>query len=123
MFVVKQYCSMTGATRRSLTPPVDVYETDKEVVVIADMPGVPKDNIFMNVINNQLTISGCFQADWEEGTKLVRELPNCNYHRTFRLSDIVDVDNIQAKMADGVLTLNLPKRQPPQPYQVPIETE
>jgi HSP20 family molecular chaperone IbpA len=122
MFVVRQYCSMTGATQRSLTPPVDIYETEKEVVVVADMPGVPKDDIFMNVVNNQFTISGYSQADFE-GKKLVRELPNCNYQRTFRLSNVIDVENIQAKISDGVLTINLPKKQSAQPYQVPIETE
>ena len=122
MFAIRQYCVMTGAARRSLTPPVDIYETDVEVVVIADMPGVSKDQIFMNVINNELTISGCFQTDWE-GTKLVREFPNCNYYRTFRLSKIIDVENIQAKITDGVLTITFPKKQFAQPYQIPIETE
>jgi HSP20 family protein len=122
MLIVKQYFPMTGAAQRSLTPPVDVYETDTEVVVVADMPGVSKDQILMNVISNQLTISGYFQTEWE-GTKLVREFPNCNYYRTFRLSNVIDVENIQAKITDGVLTIKLPKKQLAQPYQVPIETE
>jgi len=113
---------MTGAARRGLTPPVDIYETDKEVVVVADMPGVSKEQVFLNVINNQLTISGCFHTDWE-GTKLVCESPNCNYYRTFRISNVVDVENIQAKITDGVLNITLPKKQLAQPYQVPIETE
>jgi HSP20 family protein len=122
MLIVKQYFPMTGAAQRSLTPPVDIYETDTEVVVVADMPGVSKDQILMNVISNQLTISGYFQTEWE-GTKLVREFPNCNYYRTFRLSNVIDVENIQAKITDGVLTIKLPKKQLAQPYQVPIETE
>ena len=122
MLIVRQYFPMTGAARRGLTPPVDIYETDKEVVVVADMPGVSKEQVFLNVINNQLTISGCFHTDWE-GTKLVGELPNCNYYRTFRLSNVIDVNNIQAKMTDGVLNVTLPKKQPTQPYQVSIETE
>ena len=113
---------MTGAAQQSLTPPVDIYETDTEVVVVADMPGVSKDQILMNVMNNQLTISGYFQTEWE-GAKLVREFPNCNYYRAFRLSNVIDVENIQAKITDGVLTINLPKKQLAQPYQVPIETE
>ncbi|HIE29827.1 TPA: Hsp20/alpha crystallin family protein [Candidatus Poribacteria bacterium] len=122
MFIVKQYSPMTEARRQCLTPPVDIYETAQEVVVLADMPGVSKEHIYMNVINNQLTISGAFQTDWE-GKKLVRELPNCSYYRTFRLSNIIDVENIQAKMTDGVLTVKLPKKQPEQPYKVPIEIE
>lgn len=122
MLIVKQYFPMTGAAQQSLTPPVDIYETDTEVVVVADMPGVSKDQILMNVMNNQLTISGYFQTEWE-GAKLVREFPNCNYYRAFRLSNVIDVENIQAKITDGVLTINLPKKQLAQPYQVPIETE
>ena len=120
---MRQYRITIGATRQHLTPPADIYETAGEVVVVADMPGVPKEDIEVNVTNDRLTILGRVKPCLA-GAKLIRECPNYDYYRTFTLSDAIDVENIQqAKMKDGVLTLNLPKKPSAQEYRIPIETE
>jgi len=120
---VIQYSSITvGTPIRYLTPRVDIYETDKEIVIIADMPGVSKDRIEVNAINNQLAVVGRFQIGWE-GTRLIRECPNNDYYRTFTLSDIIDAENIQAKISDGILMLSLPKKPSAQRHKILIETE
>ena len=111
-----------GTARCYLTPPVDICETEQEVVVIADMPGVSKERMQVEITNNQLTILGRFHTGWT-GAKLVRECPNCDYYRTFRISDTIDAELIKAKMTDGTLTLTLPKKPSAQPYQILIETE
>jgi len=111
-----------GTTRRYLTPPADIYETESEVVVVAEMPGVPKEDVEVNATNNRLTILGRVKPCWT-GTKLIRECPNYDYYRAFTLSDAIDVENIQAKITEGVLTLNLPKKPSAQTYSIPIETE
>ena len=101
---------------------MDIYETDKELVIIADMPGVSKDRIEVNVVDNLLTVLGHFQTGWE-GSRLIRECPNNDYYRSFTLSDAIDAENIQAKISDGILKLSLPKRQPAQKHEILIETE
>lgn len=109
-------------SKRYLTPPVDIYETNKEVVIIADMPGVSKDKIELNVVDNQLTIVGHFQTS-REGKSLIRECPISDYYRTFKLSDIIDTENIQAKISDGILRLSLPKKSLSQKHEILIEVE
>ena len=117
-----QYRITVGTSKLYLTPPVDIYETNKEVVIIADMPGVSKDRIELNVIDNQLTVVGHFQTGWE-GTRLIRECPNNDYYRAFTLSDAIDAENIQPKILDGILRLSLPKKPSAQRHEILIETE
>lgn len=118
-----QYSITVGtSSKRYLTPPVDVYETGQEIVIIADMPGVPKEQTEVNVVDNQLTVVGHFQRDWK-GTRLIRECPTNDYYRTFKLSDSIDIENIQAEVSDGVLKLSLPKKPSKQKQKISIETE
>lgn len=119
---MREYRIAIGATRQHLTPPADIYEADSEFVVVADMPGVPKENMEVNAVGNRLTIFGRVKPGWA-GRKLIKECPNYDYYRTITLADPIDVDNIKAKMVDGVLTLNLPKKPPAPEYQIPIEME
>jgi len=116
-----QYYITIGKQKRYLTPPVDIYETKAEVAIIADMPGTSKDSIDVNVVDNRLTIEGHFQADCQ-GTRLIRECPNNDYYRAFKLSNAIDVDNIKAKISDGVLKVILPKKTP-QRQEILIEVE
>ena len=111
-----------GTTRQHLTPPADIYETEDEVVVVADMPGVPKENMEVNAVGSRLTISGHVKPGWS-GRKLIKECPHYDYYRAFTLSEAIDVENIKATMVDGILTLNLPKRPSAKEYRIPIEME
>jgi len=122
MIAVKEYRITVGATRQHLTPPADIYEAENEVVVVADMPGVPKESMEINAVGNRLTIFGRVKSGWA-GRKLIKECPNYDYFRAFTLANAIDVDNIKAKMEDGVLTLNLPKKPSAQEYRISIETE
>ena len=117
-----QYHITVGEPRHFLTPPVDIYETDKEVVIIADMPGVSKEKIEVNVSDNKRTIVGHFQTGLE-GKRLIRECPNNDYYRAFTLSDAIEAGNIQAKISDGILRLSLPKKPSTQRHEILIETE
>lgn len=108
--------------RRYLTPPVDIYETDEEIVIIADMPGVSKDRAEVNAAQNRLTILGHIKKD-RGGRRLIRECPLNDYYRSFKLSNAIDVENIQAKILDGVLKLTLPKKVSKEEQRISIETE
>lgn len=99
-------------TRRLFVPKVDIYETEDEVVLLADMPGVDQESVDITLEKNILTIRGLFNDDWHEGYGLAyREYREGDYERTFALSDEVDRDGIEATMHHGVLTLRLPKAE------------
>lgn len=107
---------------RKIIPPVDIYETSDEVFLIADMPGVSKDNLQLNIENDELTISGIFEETASEGKKLINECLYGNYYRTFALSDTIDQGRITAKLDNGVLTVILPKHEKVKPKKIEIET-
>lgn len=109
----------TREEARTLTPPVDIFETADGLGVIADLPGVAKDQIDIRVENGLLTIKGTV-APREEADILYREYRMASYFRQFQLSEEVDQDKIRAEMRNGVLSIHLPKRAAAIPRQVQV---
>lgn len=108
---------------RRIVPPVDIYETENDVVLLADMPGVVKDNLQIDVNNGELTISGIFLESESNGeNKLVSEFAYGKYLRTFALSDTISQEKITAKLENGVLSVTLPKQEKIKPKKIEIET-
>jgi HSP20 family molecular chaperone IbpA len=110
----------TRAQEQYERPPVDIYETDDGLTVVADLPGVSKDHLDIQVNNNTLTI----QARTHNGLQGVvvhREFHLGNFLREFRLADTVDVHRIQAELKNGVLTLHLPKAEQAKPKKINVE--
>ena len=98
---------------REFIPRADIYETDESVVVMADMPGVPASGVDISLEKNLLTIRGTVQEAAIEGLSVVyREYVDGDFVRTFSISNEVEVDGIEARMSNGVLTLTLPKTGP-----------
>lgn len=96
----------------TLTPAVDIRDFDDELVLIADLPGVPQGGVELSIDDNVLKIHG--RVDWniEKGAHIVyQEGPIGDYLRTFILSDEVDASAISAEFDDGVLTVRLPKQR------------
>ncbi|HVY55142.1 MAG TPA: Hsp20/alpha crystallin family protein [Thermodesulfobacteriota bacterium] len=104
-------------------PAVDVYETEDSYVLKADLPGVSKEDIKIDVNNNTLTIKG--EKKLEEKTEkdnYVRvERSYGSFSRTFALSDKVDSTNIKAAYKDGVLEVTLPKKEEAKPKEIKVE--
>ena len=92
-------------------PQVDIYEDKNGITVLADMPGVDKEGVSIDLKEDQLTISGKVSLTEDKKTFLHKEYEVGNYFRQFTLSDVIDREKISAKMADGVLTLTLPKAE------------
>lgn len=91
-------------------PAVDIYETEKELVIMADMPGVSPDKVSLDLRREELVMDGEVTHEEYEGENvLYAEYDVGHWHRHFLLPENVDKDNISAKMADGVLTLTIPK--------------
>lgn len=100
----------TRNRERYIAPPVDIYETAEGLVVLADLPGVTRDNLEVRVDNNILTIQG-HSAHAAPGEPVYREYQMIHFFRQFELSDKVDQARISAELKQGVLTLQLPKAE------------
>jgi HSP20 family protein len=96
--------------RLAFVPRADIYETDDTIVVVADMPGVDESSLDITLENNELTINGYVEPMQPEDYSLTyAEYREGDYVRSFRLSDEIDREGIEATLKDGVLRLNLPK--------------
>ena len=107
---------------RYLIPPVDIYETEAGLTVVADLPGVKKEDLDIQVDDGVLTIRGKVTAD-SAGTALYQEYELMNFFRQFELSDEVDQEKIQANLSGGVLTLSLPKAEKAKPKKIAVKVE
>lgn len=93
-------------------PAVDIYETNDSVVLVADMPGVGADDVDLTLESNVLTVTGRVETPHDEPEAVYLEYETGDFQRSFTLSEDVDADGIEANMANGVLTLTLPKAAP-----------
>jgi HSP20 family protein len=110
----------TRSRERYLAPPVDIYETQDGLVVMADLPGVAKDGIDVRVENGLLTLHGR-ASHASPGEPIYREFELVNFFRQFELSDKVDQGKISAELKHGVLTLHLPKAEEAKPRKVEVK--
>jgi HSP20 family protein len=104
------------------TPAVDIYETEKELVLLADLPGVESGNVEIDVRDDFLSIIGRTTPDKEEGEALLTEYRTGSYFRNFLLTDAVDQGAITASLTDGVLRVVLPKAAKAVPRKIPISS-
>ena len=103
-------------------PPVDIYETEQELVVKADLPDVDPQDLDIRVENNILTIRGerKFEKKVDEGNYLRVERSYGSFARSFTLANTVNADAIKAEYQSGVLTLSIPKREEAKPKQIKV---
>ena len=107
----------------TFTPAVDIFETDQEITVLADMPGVKAKDLAIDLRENTLTLSGDVESpERETEEEVFREYRTGNYYRQFTLSDVIDQSKIEAALKDGVLRLRLPKVQAAAPRTIPVKT-
>ena len=107
-----------------ITPPVDIYETDNEYVLKADMPGVTKDNVSITFNNNELEITGKVDDEYTSNENMTyREYTLFNYYRKFVVSNAINPEGISASLENGVLTIKLPKREEAKPKKIEIKAE
>lgn len=110
----------TRAQERYILPPVDIYETSESLVLIADLPGVSKEDLNLRVDNNVLTLQGK-SSHAASGEAIYREYELVNFFRQFELSEQVDQEKIAADFKQGVLTLHLPKVEKSKPRQIEVK--
>lgn len=112
------------APEAALVPPVDVIEDAGGITLYADLPGVPKDKLTLQVEADALTIEGEVMLDVPadmESTHAEVSLPR--YRRVFSLSKELDAGKVSAEFSQGVLKLRIPKAEHAQPRRVEIRVE
>ena len=112
----------TRSQERYVTPPVDIYENGQGLVVMADLPGVAKENLDVRVENNLLTIRGK-PSHLAPGDPIYREYELVSFFRQFELNDKVDQAKISAELQHGVLILHLPKAEEAKPRKIEIRVD
>jgi HSP20 family protein len=96
--------------RQCFVPRTDIYEVGDDIFVVADMPGTDDKSVEITLERNVLTINGYVEPMYPETYQLAHaEYDVGDYQRTFRLSDEIDRDRIEATVRDGILRLRLPK--------------
>ena len=107
-----------------VVPPVDVYENDDGVVLMADMPGVGEGDVAVSVDRGELTLVGRVSREKIADARVMcEECGAQGYRRVFALSEDLDGAKIDAKLSQGVLTLHIPKAETAKTRHVPIRTE
>ena len=108
----------------TFTPAVDIFETDREITLVADIPGVKANNLLIDVRDNVLTLAGEVEAPEGQGeVDVLREYDTGKYLREFTLSEMIDQSKIEAELKEGVLRLTLPKVEEVSPRKVTVKVE
>ena len=120
--LVKSDTEIVEQSRRipTVSPLVDIYENDDEILLHADMPGVVKDNIKVNIDNGTLTLSAVRNLETKKSATW-EEFGNVEYKRSFSVPQTIDVSKVDAELKDGVLRLHLPKSEAVKPRQIEIK--
>ena len=107
----------------SAYPKVNVYEYDDKVGIVAEIPGLDKKQLDVEVEEGILTISGDKHGIWKEdgATVLRRELKASSFKRSFELGELLDGNNISANFKDGVLSISVPKVEPEKPKKTYVK--
>lgn len=106
------------------TPPIDIYDSEEGLVLLADLPGVSIQTLELQVQDNKLTLFGRVMPPVPEGAQTRhQEYEVGDFLRSFILSDEVDHERISATMSNGVLKVVLPKAEKGQPRRIEVRTE
>jgi HSP20 family protein len=106
------------------TPRVDIYETDKELTLFAEMPGVRPDGVDLRYENGELVLHGRLAPrEALDRRPLLREYEEGDFYRTFSIHESIDASRIEAECKDGVLTVHLPKVEAVRPRQIAVRAK
>lgn len=103
------------------TPDVDIFENERQIILLADMPGVAPEDVQIDLNENVLAISGGVKPiEGADEADVLIEFEIGRYYRQFTLSDVIDQSKIAAKLEEGVLRLTLPKAEKAIPRQIAV---
>lgn len=104
----------------TITPLVDIFENDEEILLHADMPGIQKENINIHIENGRLILSGIRHLE-KAGAASWEEFGDIEYRRVFSVPQTIDTSRVNAELKEGVLKLKMPKFEKAKPRQIEIK--
>ena len=104
----------------SFTPRVDIYETEKELVLQADVPGVRPEDVDLRYEQGELILYGKVPPRHRGRTNLLNEYQVGDFYRAFAIHESIDSSKISAECKNGVLTVHLPKAEAARPRQINV---
>jgi HSP20 family molecular chaperone IbpA len=111
------------ATRnaRFVMPRVDIFETESELLLFADLPGVNSQDIDLRYERGELILRGKVAPPAPHGQPLLEEFETGDFYRVFQIHEMIDASKIVAEAKNGVLTVHLPKQEAVKPKQVKVQ--
>jgi HSP20 family protein len=115
----------SGLFDRAITPAIDVMETQDELLVVADIPGVEKKDIELSLTGNVLSLKGekREEKDPAAGKLFRKETWSGSFRRTLALPDSVDAEKVSAELKDGVLTIRIRKKEALKPKLIAVDAK
>ena len=110
----------TAVNTRTFEPAIDVRTSDSEVVVLCDVPGVKQEDLDVTLENHVLTIKGARKFDSNENEQVMLGRAYGAFSKSFTLPDALDEENLSATLADGVLSIRIPKHAKAKPRRIQI---
>jgi HSP20 family protein len=106
-------------------PPVDIYETDSEIVIVAELPGIKEEELDIQMADGVLVLKGekKYPVDGDSDNYYRLERAYGKFNRSFAIPNTVDVNSVKASLKDGLLKITLQKRNEIQPKVIKVETE
>lgn len=111
----------TRSREHFVTPAVDIFETEQGLTLVADVPGLDREHLRIDIDKGILTLEGRI-PEWQGSQEIYREFTMPSYHRQFQLPDTVDLAKISAEIHNGVLTLKLPKAEAAKPRRIEVRS-
>ncbi|MGP1437759.1 MAG: Hsp20/alpha crystallin family protein [Treponema sp.] len=109
--------------KNEMNPAVDVRETEKAYIMEVDLPGYSENDINISMKDRILTLS-CKKEkneEKEEGGYIIKERNSAQFNRSFNFSDDIDAASVSAIFENGVLEVNIPKKEPTKPVQIEVK--
>ncbi len=103
------------------TPRFDIVETEGELLLYGDLPGVSKDNLAIDFENDNLSIEGKVEPRHAGHDFVYGEYGIGDFHRSFTITEAIDAEKISAELRNGVLTLHLPKTEAVKPRKIAVK--
>lgn len=113
---------LTGVAGPGWLPPIDIYETTDRFVIVAELPGMSREQIHVGVQDDEVTLSGEQPARALACEHVLQiERGHGRFSRRFALGSPVDAEHVTADLKEGVLTVTLPKRTAPGPHRIDVQ--
>lgn len=104
----------------TFTPRFDIFETDDELVLWGDLPGVTPDGLDIGFEKSELTVQGQVAPRGEGTQPLLTEYGVGDFYRTFAVGESIDTEKISAQLKNGVLTIHMPKTEAVKPRKISV---